>query len=1064
MKPIKLKMCAIGPYAGEVPEINFESFEEKGLFLISGDTGAGKTTIFDAICFALYGKTSGKYKDIKYLRSEYTDDSVLSYVEFHFSHQGRQFYVKRQPPYRRAKKRGEGMIDEPEQAEFSEIGKEPIEGIKSVNDAISELLGIDEKQFKQIAMISQGEFWELLNATTNERTDILRKIFLTEHYKDMEEILKNRMDGNAKEKEAIENSIIQYFEDIEIVEDDNDENASKLLEIRNNAITARSVWNIDEIISGIDKLITSNQEKLNIQTIELEEKEKTLEKITKELTLATKNNEEIENFNRLKAEQVKLETEKESFQEKRLLLDKQKKATHNVNAKYQAFTTKQKEVNETEKTIFDMKEKYKIALKIAEETEKEICIAKEKEPEIEKLKHIINRINDDESKYHEKEKLKKQYSSYLEQKERIEKEENQLIEKERSLKNEIDSLNKRINELKDKPKELIETENEGKAIINLFEKFEDIIDKQIPVREERRQLLIQKQADFKNAYKKYQEAREKREEGECILEFSRAGILAEKLIEGEKCPVCGSTHHPEPAVRNETDISEGEFKLLQKDEQTLYNEKENLNITAEKVKTSLSEFEDNLKDKILDCMNNPILISYPADEQADIEELIEKVYELKKVISKKKAENRDRYNSLYNDCQKLEAATTQLQLEQGDKTENINSTKTKINQDKNEIERKLTEIGTKLKTFEELKYPNWETARLERANAETKKKEISTYISNAENKMKEADKNLTDLKSRCSTLKEHLIRIKKDEKEYNSILEKSIYENQFASIEEMLRYVVGEKEIARLEEDIKEYDQAVMVNRMQILETENKVKGKNFIDIEALSNVQEQQKNEVTSVREKCNSIKNKIKGNTDRLCDIIKRKDELEIAQNNNNIYRKLYALVRGTTNNEKITLEQYVQAAGFDAIIAAANRRLLPMSDGQYELYRQENFSDARSKTYLNLEVLDNYTGRRRPVGSLSGGESFKASLSLALGLSDTVSSNLGGVQMDALFIDEGFGTLDRKSIENAIDILTNLAGNHKLVGIISHREELMDNISQQIKVMKTKKGSKIVIEHDV
>ena len=329
--------------------------------------------------------------------------------------------------------------------------------------------------------------------------------------------------------------------------------------------------------------------------------------------------------------------------------------------------------------------------------------------------------------------------------------------------------------------------------------------------------------------------------------------------------------------------------------------------------------------------------------------------------------------------------------------------------------------------------------------------------------MKEADKNLTDLKSRCSTLKEHLIRIKKDEKEYNSILEKSIYENQFASIEEMLRYVVGEKEIARLEEDIKEYDQAVMVNRMQILETENKVKGKNFIDIEALSNVQEQQKNEVTSVREKCNSIKNKIKGNTDRLCDIIKRKDELEIAQNNNNIYRKLYALVRGTTNNEKITLEQYVQAAGFDAIIAAANRRLLPMSDGQYELYRQENFSDARSKTYLNLEVLDNYTGRRRPVGSLSGGESFKASLSLALGLSDTVSSNLGGVQMDALFIDEGFGTLDRKSIENAIDILTNLAGNHKLVGIITHRKELMDNISQQIKVMKTKKGSKIVIERD-
>ena len=135
--------------------------------------------------------------------------------------------------------------------------------------------------------------------------------------------------------------------------------------------------------------------------------------------------------------------------------------------------------------------------------------------------------------------------------------------------------------------------------------------------------------------------------------------------------------------------------------------------------------------------------------------------------------------------------------------------------------------------------------------------------------------------------------------------------------------------------------------------------------------------------------------------------------------------------------------------------------MSDGQYELYRQEDSLGKRSNTFLNLEVLDNYTGHRRPVGNLSGGESFKASLSLALGLSDTVSSNLGGIQMDALFVDEGFGTLDRKSIENAMDILVNLSGANKLVGIISHREELMENIPQQIRVTKTRNGSTIEID---
>ncbi|MBO7336430.1 MAG: SMC family ATPase, partial [Lachnospiraceae bacterium] len=170
---------------------------------------------------------------------------------------------------------------------------------------------------------------------------------------------------------------------------------------------------------------------------------------------------------------------------------------------------------------------------------------------------------------------------------------------------------------------------------------------------------------------------------------------------------------------------------------------------------------------------------------------------------------------------------------------------------------------------------------------------------------------------------------------------------------------------------------------------------------------------------------------------------------------------LVKGTTGNGRITLEQYIQAAGFDGIIAAANRRLHPMSDGQYELFRQEDSLGKKSNTFLDLEVLDNYTGHRRPVGNLSGGESFKASLSLALGLSDTVSSNLGGIRMDALFVDEGFGTLDRRSIDSAMDILVNLSSTNKLVGIISHREELMENIPQQIKVKKGKDGSHIVTE---
>ena len=223
-------------------------------------------------------------------------------------------------------------------------------------------------------------------------------------------------------------------------------------------------------------------------------------------------------------------------------------------------------------------------------------------------------------------------------------------------------------------------------------------------------------------------------------------------------------------------------------------------------------------------------------------------------------------------------------------------------------------------------------------------------------------------------------------------------------------------------------------------------------------------KEEAERIRGKHSRGEHRLETNREKRKSILDRRKEYEEARKESTVCRTLYNLVKGTTGNGKITLEQYIQAAGFDGIIAAANRRLLPMSGGQYELYRQEDSLGKRSNTFLDLEVLDHYTGHRRPVGNLSGGESFKASLSLALGLSDTVSSNLGGVQMDALFIDEGFGSLDRKSIESAMEILSALTGSNKLVGVISHREELMENIPQQIKVKKTREGSEITIESGV
>ena len=288
MKPIKLIISGIGPYAKEMPEISFDDFGEKGLFLISGDTGAGKTTIFDAICFALYGTVSGSYRDTKNLRSEYAKEDVKSFVDFYFSHQGKNYQRLPTPPYERAKKRGSGVIEEKESACFYEENAAPIEGISNVNKAVYELLHIDEKQFKQIAMIAQGEFLSLLNAKTDERTDILRTIFSTTCYRNVEFKLKDRMDAANKSRSKKEISISQYFSDVLLIDESVFKNEFDEL---SKKISAGGVeFGLEGLFEMIQNINKENKEQLELCLVRCEEAEKALKQEQEKLTLAKVNN------------------------------------------------------------------------------------------------------------------------------------------------------------------------------------------------------------------------------------------------------------------------------------------------------------------------------------------------------------------------------------------------------------------------------------------------------------------------------------------------------------------------------------------------------------------------------------------------------------------------------------------------------------------------------------------------------------------------------------------------------------------------------------------------------
>ncbi len=1057
MKPMKLIISAIGPYAGKLPEIEFDTFEEKGLFLISGDTGAGKTTIFDAICFALYGTTSGTYRDTENLRSEYARGSVKSYVDFYFSHQGREFHVWRQPSYERKKQRGSGVTSEKEKAIFYEEGQAPIEGLKQVKRAVEELLHIDEKQFKQIVMIAQGEFRDLLNAKTEQRTKILRTIFLTSGYKNIEDRLKDRMDASGKIKAKAEASMIQHFGDVSA--DEADELSDELEELKSRAAGSGSTWNLEEILDIMERLILSDQKRLKCVEADLKKAEAELEQTNKKLVLARTNNSFIEKREKLEKEKEDLKKRQTEIDEKRLLLDKQKKATRNVNPFYVVWRKKCEEVSGTQNRIKAAKtglEKAKAAVKQAEDA---LAGAKKREPEADRLKQVISRIDDEEQKYQQKEELEAKRKELAESDKKLSTEEADLKENEKALKEKIVSLNKTVKELKDKPAELIEAENQSEKITGLMEALNTIIADQIPEREKRKKALSKKQKSFLAARDKYEEASGRREEAERMLEDSRAGILAGKLVEGEKCPVCGSVHHPEPAKRKESSISEDEFKKFQKEETELQEKKNHANTEAEKAKISLEEFEGQLGTAILECMKSPLLDT--EGEEESLEELIRAVKEAKPQVETMSEECRQKCIVLEKDCGKLKKAEKDLEAARGNETEKLNSQKEELGKSRQKIGQEMTETQAILGTFEELSFPDWKTAKRERRRAETEKNKIAEDITKAEEKKKKADNSVTAAMSEWETWNGSLGQQEQDAEDLKKKLDKEVRANGFSSVEEMITYVVKEDDITSSDTVIREYDQAVATNEKQLSDARLDAEGKTVINIEELKAVWDKQSAKAGLIRENYHNSKNRIRTNKEKQKSILARREELEKARKENAICQRLYRLVKGTTGNGKITLEQYIQAAGFDGIVAAANRRLLPMSNGQYELYRQENSLSKKSDNFLDLEVLDHYTGHRRPVGNLSGGESFKASLSLALGLSDTVSSNLGGVQMDALFVDEGFGTLDRRSIDSAMEILINLTGSNKLVGIISHREELMENIPQQIRVRKTKDGSQITIE---
>ncbi len=632
MKPIKLIMSGFGPYAGEMPAIDFTRFEEKGLFLICGDTGAGKTTIFDAVCFALYGETSGTFRDTKNLRSEYAKETTETYVDFYFTHQGKEYHVWRRPEYERKKQRGSGVTMVKENAILYAGDSVPIEGKKQVNEAIRELLHIDEKQFKQIAMIAQGEFWELLNAKTDDRTKILRTIFRTGGYNQIEVKLKDRMDVSGREKAEIERSMIQYLGDVSA--DPEDELAEALTELQDRAEDSGSMWNLEEIVRLLERIIASDRSRSEGAEAERKELEECYEKSKENLATAETNNAFITRLEALSIRERELEEKKAEMEGKERLLDRQKMASREVHPVYLSWKEKKSAVRSGEQQVAEQKKKVQAAAESAERAAVAAEQTKQTKPEAELLQKKIDQITEEKEKYQQRDTLIREIGQLEKQLESMAREEHRILEREQELKARMQRFQEMIQELKGTPEQLAEVRALGQRYQELLQRICRMIEREIPEREEKKRDFESKQKAYQQAFAAYEKANRERMEAERILDDCRAGILAAGLKEGEKCPVCGSVHHPELAGIPAAAVTEEDFKRRKAAEERYQAEKSEANTAAEAARATWLLYEERLRTDLLECLDSRLLeIAYEQGEETGI--LIGKIQEAQAVVREK---------------------------------------------------------------------------------------------------------------------------------------------------------------------------------------------------------------------------------------------------------------------------------------------------------------------------------------------------------------------------------------------------------------------------------------------
>lgn len=1043
MKPLKIIMSAFGPYA-EKTELDLDAFGNQGLFLITGDTGAGKTTIFDAIAFALFGETSGSTRTVDTLRSDFAAPDTKTFVELTFLHKNKVYSLIRNPKYERPKKNGDGFTTENADATLQMPNGSVITGYREVNAKIIDLLGITSRQFKQIAMIAQGEFLALLHADSKDRGEIFRRVFNTELYQNLQRLLKDRERDAKKSCESLEQNILSYISFISYPDNEQGQILSK-------KIDTASIHNASEILSELNELIRdeTKQKSTLLQEITLLT-ERISSQITK-ITNARYINQAFDDLETVKHKELLLNQKQIEYNKHKLLYNNAEKALYKIFPVESVFLKEK----ENEDTLLDNIEKLKEKI-LSQETTLEASKTTyhaelAKEAERENLASIIDGYTKMLPGYDMIETLSKEIQQLEKDSERILEELDTLHKQKAAYQEDKTFLNQNLENLSDIEVRATICEQEKEQIINKQNELLLLRNLTKELHTLREEYDLQKN-EYLGIEAHFTILSTECKNKEVAFFRNQAGLLAAKLEDGDACPVCGSTTHPQKAMCSDEAPKEEDLNQLKEDvehtRKNLQNASSQIEVKSNEILLKQEQLHKNAKlhlppieaDISLEALTNTI--------KNALKELEEKrktnegqAFQLNQQITNKADWKRKLIVSEKN----LEATEEKIVELERQKNENLSFTSAKKAEYKTRKDSLEYEDKNQVKTL----INSW-TTQLKSLKESLKKSEESYH---AHKNLLDGSKVLIkDYEDRLKTtilLKENALTTYKEKLSEYEFENEEIYHDALKSETEINEL---KKSIELYENEIKEVDRD---KQRLIAETKNK----QMQDIPIL----EEQKLQLEQNKEQAEASLQIL---ATRLGTNEPIANSLEKAILNAAAIQQKYLFISNLsktangelTGKQKLAFEQYVQASYFNQILVEANKRLKIMTNNRFELLRREEASDFRSQTGLEINVLDQYTGRIRSVKSLSGGESFKASLSLALGLSDVIQSYAGGVEIDTLFIDEGFGALDGESLEQAIQTLAGLAAGNRLVGIISHVSELKERIDRQIVIQKSRNGSSI------